>query len=233
MQLVVSSRTHARVRNLYGEPMLKFLRRLFPSESKPVEPPKQDRPEAKSVDPLDPIQKLKDWDQEGKKTVPTFRSVKEFPKFDALAGEGTAAFDSASTTAQKKLVDSGAMVAMDDDTGMLKEGPNSEYSVPNGIMNWYMSQGFIGYQACAVIAQHWLVDKACSMSGEDAARNGWTIKARGGKKLEKKESDLIKEADKRFALKHNLIELNRFKNVFGIRVAIFKVKSDDPLYYEK
>lgn len=216
-----------------GEPMLKFFRRLFPNESKTVEPPKQERPEAKSVDPLDPIQKLKDWDQEGKKTAPTFRSVKEFPKFDGLAGEGRTAFDSASTAARTKLIDSGAMIAMDDDTGMLKEGPNSEYSVPNGIMNWYMSQGFIGYQACAVIAQHWLVDKACSMSGEDAARNGWTIKARGGKKLEQEESDLIKEADKRFALKHNLIELNRFKNVFGIRVAIFKVKSTDPLYYEK
>lgn len=213
--------------------MLKFFRRLFPSESKLVEPVKENRPEAKAVDPLDPIQKLKDWDKESQKAAPTFRSVKEFPTFDGLAGERQASFDSASTTARTKLIDSGAMIAMDDDTGMLKEGPNSEYSVPNGIMNWYMSQGFIGYQACAIIAQHWLVDKACSMSGEDAARNGWTIKARGGKKLEPEESDLIKQADKRFVLKHNLIELNRFKNVFGIRVAIFKVKSSDPLYYEK
>lgn len=213
--------------------MLKFFRRLFPEQSKAVEPAKDERPVAKAVDPLDPIQKLKDWDKEGQKAAPTFRSVKEFPKFDALAGEQQVAFDGAATASRTKLIETGAMLAMDDDTGMLKEGPNSEYSVPNGIMNWYMSQGFIGYQACAIIAQHWLVDKACSMSGEDAARNGWTIKARGGKKLESEESDLIKEADKRYALKHNLIELNRFKNVFGIRVAIFKVKSDDPKYYEQ
>lgn len=214
--------------------MLNFFRRLFPIQSKPVEKTAQARPEAKAVDPLDPIQKLKDWEKKGEGvTKVAFRSVKEFPTFDGLAGERQGAFDSAATDSRTKLVESGAMIAMDDDTGMLKEGPNSEYSVPSGIMNWYMSQGFIGYQGCAIIAQHWLVDKACSMSGEDAARNGWTIKARGGKKLETEQSDLIKEADKRFALKHNLIELNRFKNVFGIRVAIFKVKSDDPLYYEK
>ncbi len=213
--------------------MLKFFRRLFPQDMKPTEPAKPNRPEAKIVDPLDPLQKLKEWESKDQVMKPNFRSAKEFPTFDGAAGEHSAAFDSASTTARAKLVDSGAMIAMDDDTGMLKEGPNSEYSVPNGIMNWYMSQGFIGYQACAVIAQHWLVDKACSMSGEDAARNGWTIKARGGKKLEQAESDLIREADKRYSLKHNLIELNRFKNVFGIRVAIFKVKSSDPLYYEK
>jgi phage-related protein (TIGR01555 family) len=213
--------------------MLKFFRRVFGSESKPVELAKEEeRPVAKIADPLDPIQKLKEWDKEEPSPV-KFRSVKEFPVFNSLAGEHQAAFDSVSTTARAKLVETGAMVAMDDDSGMLKEGPSSEYTVPAGIQQWYMSQGFIGYQSCAIIAQHWLVDKACSMSGEDAARNGWTIKARGGKKLESEESELIKQADKRYALKHNLVELNRFKNVFGIRVAIFKVKSTDPLYYEK
>lgn len=213
--------------------MLKMFRQLF-KPSKPVEQTKaEDRPEAKSVDPLDPIQKLKDWDKERPRTQ-TFRSVSEFPVFDGLAGERQTAFDSAADASRTKLMSTGAMAAMDDgDGGFLKEGPNSEYSVPAGIQQWYMSQGFIGYQSCAIIAQHWLVDKACSMSGEDAARNGWTIKARGGKKLETEESDLIKQADKRFMLKHNLIELNRFKNVFGIRVAIFKVKSADEKYYEK
>jgi len=213
--------------------MLKFLRRVFGSEAKPVEPEKEERPVAKIVDPLDPIQKLKDWDRESERRPVELRSVKDFPIFNALAGERQAAFDDASTAARTRLIDDGVMASMDDDTGMLKEGPNSEYTVPEGIQRWYMSQGFIGYQSCAIIAQHWLVDKACSMSGEDAARNGWTIKARGGKKLSTENSDLIKEADKRFTLKHNLIELNRFKNVFGIRVAIFKVESTDPLYYEK
>ena len=134
-----------------------------------------------------------------------------------------------------KLKEQGAI--MDDGdgsgTGMLKLGGQSEYTVPFGLQSWYMSQSFIGYQACAIIAQHWLVDKACSMAGEDAARNGWVVKARGGDDLDDEAHDRILEADKAFKVKENLIELNRFKNIFGIRVAIFKVDSEDPLYYTK
>jgi phage-related protein (TIGR01555 family) len=215
--------------------MIRFFRRLLGNQqSKPVEKTEPPRAEAKAVDPLDPIQRLKSWeDEDGQRVKPKFRSVKEFPVFNGYAGDGRVAFDAAAQDKQKKLIESGAIMAMDDDTGMLKDGPNSEYSVPNSLMQWYMSQSFIGYQACAIIAQHWLVDKACSMSGEDAARNGWVLKARGGKKLEQEESDLIKQADKRYKVKDNLVELNRFKNIFGIRVVIFKVKSQDPLYYEK
>lgn len=229
-----SSRARSTAPHTQPEPaMLKAISRFFrKTESTGVEKKETAPKEAKAVDPLDPIQKLKEWDSEKPVDV-KFRSVKEFPVFNGYAGEGQAAFDSASTSARSKLVESGAMVAMDDDTGMLKAGPQSEYTVPTGIQSWYMSQGFIGYQSCAIIAQHWLVDKACSMAGEDAARNGWTLKARGGKKLEQEESDNIKQADKRYRLKDNLTELNRFKNVFGIRVAIIKVKSGDPLYFEK
>ena len=109
----------------------------------------------------------------------------------------------------------------------------SEYTVPEGIMRWYASQSFIGYQACAIIAQHWLVNKACSMSGDDAVRNGWDIKADDGSDLDSKTLFALRHKDIQMEVTKNLKEFNRFKNIFGIRVTIFQVDSDDPKYYEK
>lgn len=208
-----------------------FLRKLLGrANAAPTTTPEQKK-EALAVDPLDPISKRKDWADH----APTFtlRSVKDFALFDGAAGEGTVTEAKAIGDAALKLKSQGAMDDADGGgTGMLKGGP-SEYTVPVGLQSWYMSQGFIGYQSCAIIAQHWLVDKACSMAGEDAARNGWVIKARGGDDLDDEAHDRLMEADKKYKVKDNLIELNRFKNIFGIRVAIFKVASDDPMYYEK
>ncbi|XAO36736.1 minor head protein [Pseudomonas phage WP1] len=36
-----------------------------------------------------------------------------------------------------------------------------------------------------------------------------------------------------FRVRYSLVELNRFRNVFGVRIALFVVESDDPDYYEK
>ncbi|WLW40809.1 hypothetical protein GNAINCEL_00027 [Serratia phage KKP 3709] len=109
----------------------------------------------------------------------------------------------------------------------------SEYSVPDSIQGWYMSQGFIGYQACALIAQHWLVDKACTLAGEDAVRNGWTLKADGGDELTLELKSKIDDLDIEFGVHKHMTEMFRFTNIFGIRVLIYVVDSDDPLYYEK
>ncbi len=184
--------------------------------------------EAPQVDPLDPIQKRGPaWPEAFR---PELKAITDFPVDDSLAGEGAPVKvgDSALKTGAAITDDSGCM---DDPTIALK-GQNS-LGVPEALNMWYMSQSFIGYQACAIIAQHWLVDKACSMGGEDAVRNGWALSAQGGEDLESQAHDAIIAADKEFKIKENLVEFNRFKNIFGIRVAIFKVKSTDPLYYEK
>lgn len=41
------------------------------------------------------------------------------------------------------------------------------------IYEFYGLHGFIGWQLCAVIAQNWAVQNACSVPAEDAARPGW------------------------------------------------------------
>lgn len=203
-----------------------FLRKLLSRAEVKAEPASDKLKEALAVDPLDPIVKHREhaaWEEERKVK---FRSIKDFPVDDSLPGDGGAVSSKAIGDAALKLAATGHMVQDDseDGSGMLKNGPQSEYAVPSILQSWYMSQSFIGYQSCAIIAQHWLVDKACSMAGEDAARNGWVIKARGGEDLADDEHNRILEADKAFKVKENLIELNRFKNVFGIRVAIFQVE---------
>ncbi len=187
--------------------LFRFLRRF----KKPTED--DAAPEQKSsVDPLDPLERIRDlngWETD--QSVAKFRTASEF--IGTAPGK---AMDAATCSPS----DSGAM------------GTAEIFALNPLLLNWYMSQGFIGYQACAIIAQHWLVDKACSQSGEDACRNGWEIKSEGVE-LSSDSLKKIRELDVELKVKDNLTEFNRFRNIFGIRVAIFVVESDDKDYYEK
>jgi uncharacterized protein len=105
--------------------------------------------------------------------------------------------------------------------------------VPEAQLLWYATQGFIGYQTCAMLAQNWLVDKACSVAPEDAVRNGYELSAGDGKEVTPEKWEEIKQANIAMRLDWNLEQYARFNRIFGIRVAIFVVESTDPLYYEK
>lgn len=109
----------------------------------------------------------------------------------------------------------------------------SNPGIPDAIVGWYASQGFIGYNVCAVMAQHWLVDKACLMPGRDAVRQGYDISLDGEITNGDKIIKAMKAADKRRGINKSMTELIHMGRVFGIRVAIFKVDSTDPEYYEK
>ena len=113
------------------------------------------------------------------------------------------------------------------------QDPQTAYDVPPALAAWYNSQGFIGYQRCAILAQQWLVDKACSQSVEDSVRNGWTVKPDSGQVLSKEQKAKIDDIDIEMKVKFNLMEFGRFANIFGIRVMIYVVESDDKDYYTK
>lgn len=106
-------------------------------------------------------------------------------------------------------------------------------NIPEAQFLWYASQGFIGHQACAMLAQNWLVDKACSMPARDAVRHGWEITVNDGSDIDPKTLDEIRRLDKLFRTKHNAEQFVRMGRIFGIRIAMFKVESRDPQYYEK
>jgi len=107
------------------------------------------------------------------------------------------------------------------------------YGVPDSQASWYGSQGFIGYQMCAIIAQHWLVEKACLVPAREAVRKGYRIAVTDGTGAEVEELKAIERADKKYRLRKNLVEFVQMGRVFGIRVAMFRVRSADPAYYQK
>ena len=100
---------------------------------------------------------------------------------------------------------------------------------------WYASQGFIGYQMCAIIAQNWLVGLACSRQGEDAVRNWFTVTFADSvpEDTAVRLITAFEEYDKKFSLRQNLEQFTKMNRVFGVRHALFLVSSTDQQYYEK
>lgn len=152
---------------------------------------------------------------------------------DIITAQHSLAMDAA------REANTAAGIAMDDSTGVPPQFKTAVVEVPAALLGWYASQRFIGYQTCAMIAQHWLVDKACSMPGRDAVRHGFEIQAYGdsdGTVLDTNQktdiTERLKRADRRYKLFRNLTEFVRMGRLFGIRVAFFKVRSSDPKYYE-
>lgn len=128
--------------------------------------------------------------------------------------------------------------AMDSSDGSIGNSLKGAYSlgevgVPDAQALWYGSQGFIGYQLCALIAQNWLVKKACLIPARDAVRKGYKFTVNDGTVVAPEVMDAIKKANKRFRLNRTLIEFVNMGRVFGIRIALFVVESEDPDYYVK
>lgn len=105
--------------------------------------------------------------------------------------------------------------------------------IPPQQMLWYANQTFIGYQLCAMLAQNWLIAKACLMPAEDSVRKGYEITINDGTEIDPKIIDTIRCYDIDYNLTKNLIEFIQFGRIFGIRIAMFKVESDDADYYFK
>lgn len=101
------------------------------------------------------------------------------------------------------------------------------------LASWYASQGFIGYQYAAILAQHWLINKACTMPGRDAVRNGFEIVSADGQEIAPDALKILRQYDKAYKLRWNLEQFVRMGRIFGVRIALFRVQSQDPEYYEK
>ncbi len=125
----------------------------------------------------------------------------------------------------------GAMDSSDSVT--LKMAASSQGAISEALAMWYASQGFIGYQLCAILSQHWLISRACTMPGRDAIRKGFDIVSVDEEEIDPAVMKALRNADKAMRLKWNLEQFIRFGRIFGIRIALFKVESDDLEYYEK
>jgi phage-related protein (TIGR01555 family) len=136
----------------------------------------------------------------------------------------------------RRAIPAPAGVAMDSSNGSSTFSLSAMEGLPDALVGWYASQTFIGYQMCAIVAQHWLVDKACTMPARDAIRHGFDIHV-DVEGLEEEQTQEIEEQfaeqDKFFRLAWNMEQFIKMGRVFGVRVAFFKVESPDPKYYEK
>ncbi|MCP4833083.1 MAG: DUF1073 domain-containing protein [Gammaproteobacteria bacterium] len=127
----------------------------------------------------------------------------------------------------------GQVVATMDSAGVGGAYGVGQQRMPEVLLSWYVQQSFIGYQSCGFLAQHWLVDKACSMKGRDAVRHGFNLAFDEGEDVTEDERSYIEKRDSFYDIKGNLERADKFKNVFGIRHVLFVVDSDDPDYYRK
>ncbi|SUC21739.1 phage-associated protein, HI1409 family [Proteus mirabilis] len=100
------------------------------------------------------------------------------------------------------------------------------YGVPESQASWYASQMFIGNNMCAVIAKHWLMDKACNMPARDVIRQGYDIDC--GNDDDRAISKKLRKRDKKHRITHQLKELVHFGRVYGGRLALFVVETSNP-----
>jgi hypothetical protein len=161
-------------------------------------------------------------------------SVNDFPRHTQV----TRGADGLRYTGDSKLYTQDSMVTGQGTGGVIKG--HSAYGVPQALGSWYASQSFIGYQQMSLMSQHWLVDKACSMPGTDATRNGYALSINSDAMDQPLNPDKaaeyvakIQDADEDHDITGQMIQYWRNTQIFGIRVCVFEVESDDPEYYEK
>ena len=106
-------------------------------------------------------------------------------------------------------------------------------TVSDALIGWYASQGFIGHQLCGILAQHWLINKVCSMPGSDAIRKGYSIVSEDGDDIPEEAAKILKRMDRQMRVNQHMREFVRKGRIFGIRIAMFRVDSTDAEYYEK
>lgn len=128
---------------------------------------------------------------------------------------------------------------MDDSDSGGWSGIKSAYTFgqPNmseALFQWYGTQSFIGHQACAILSQHWMIDKICTVPARDAIRQGYEIiNEVGEEKLTEEVQAAYAKYDKQFKINFHLLNYVRKGRIFGIRVALPRIESKDPDYFEK
>jgi phage-related protein (TIGR01555 family) len=104
-------------------------------------------------------------------------------------------------------------------------------TVPQAQLAWYASKGFVGYQICGMLAQHWFIDKVCTVPARDAMRHGYELATDDETEIDPKVLSFIRKKDKQFGIKQNCVEFVKFNRVFGIRIALPIIDTQDPNYY--
>ena len=120
-----------------------------------------------------------------------------------------------------------------DEESRLKMSLRVSDVVSGSVVDWFSSQSFIGFPLCAILSQQWLINKACFVPARDATRNGYDIVSMNGDEIPDETVKILQRYDKKFRIKKNCEELVGLGRIFGVRIALFEIESDDPEFYEK
>lgn len=110
--------------------------------------------------------------------------------------------------------------------------PVMRYPINPRILKHFQSRQWITYNGCALLATHEIINRACSIPAEDAIAHGYKVACaseehKSGEEHASQEErflfDIKKEADK-LGMNEVCVKLNYKKKVFGVAVAIPRVK---------
>ncbi|MGN0022649.1 MAG: anti-CBASS protein Acb1 family protein [Elusimicrobiaceae bacterium] len=87
------------------------------------------------------------------------------------------------------------------------------------IFTFFAKYGFIGYQACSLLQQHWLINNACTIPNEDALRPGWKTTLTGGKDNADLLQDLSRAENKKYDIYAKALKWGRNRKIFGLALA--------------
>lgn len=138
----------------------------------------------------------------------------------------------------KELDAHGNLVAVGMDSGSYYgDGPNqmkaflnNQPNLSEGVYLFFARQGFIGHQMAALVAQNWMIQKACVMPARDALRKGWEVRTAAGESIPADAVAKIAIADNSLRTAQTLQEFLTMGRIFGVRIAIPDVEyvGDDP-----
>lgn len=107
-------------------------------------------------------------------------------------------------------------------TGMKEIFENRCTPLNNVFFDYFARQGFIGYQACAILSQHWLISKCCTLPLEDAIAAGYDI-AMDNTEKSNEEMDKLKSLSSKLAQKSKEMMLDSVLCKYGTNCRIFGV----------
>lgn len=137
---------------------------------------------------------------------------------------------------------SGASYAMDELEGSCFLSAKNMFGI-DGVANaivytFFAKHGFIGWQLCSMLAQHWLINRACRIPNEDALSSGWQLEWQKESEEEvpveeKAKQDKIllqavETANQKFHVTEKALQFGVNRSIYGQALAYFEIEGEDP-----
>ena len=106
--------------------------------------------------------------------------------------------------------------------------------LPPEITGFFAKQTFIGYQLCAILSQHWMIEKILRVPSEEAVSEGYDITVNDGSEIDPKILTEMRRLDiSKYNIKDSLREFLMKGRMFGVRVAYLAFDVPNPTeFYE-